>query len=561
MELTGLPEIPTTLAALAVGGSRHGDFPAFRHRGADGLGGDWHEVSYLESDELIQRTGAGLIAMGVKPGECIALFADSSTAWTVVDMAIFAAGAATVPIFSTSTAGEVDWVLRDSGARIVFVDNAAAAETVESLNLGVTVIGLYPALVEKSLADVAVDGADAGHRAELLVRARAVTPEDVASIVYTSGTTSKSKGCILTHGNLRGVYAGLLAYKMLVPGETAAVFLPQAHLFARVVVLGCYAYGCTVSYVSKDPARMLADLGEIKPQYIPAVPRIFEKLYSAIHANPNLTQEERQTMARAMTGGRVRQFSAGGAPIDLKILEFFHAAGVPVLEGFGLTEGGGVVSNSATDAYKLGTVGRALPGFQIKISEEGELLVGGVGVFKGYKNNPQATAIALRDGWLHTGDLASIDEDGYLRIIGRIKDLIITSGGKNIAPTPIEQELARHPLVSQAILVGDRRAYCTALFTLSEPAMEHYADHEAEIASVVETVNVTLPGYSKIHNWQILPEELSVAAGTLTSTQKLRRAAVLERYDAMVGAMYQDERRPLLVLQGSLNQGGAEAAS
>ncbi|NMM87564.1 hypothetical protein B2J88_24950 [Rhodococcus sp. SRB_17] len=542
-----MPDIPATLAALAVSGARHGDFPAFRHRGPDGLGGDWHDVSYLEADELIQRTGAGLVAMGIAPGDRIAIFADSQTAWTVADMAIFAAGAATVPVFSTSTAAEVDWVLRDSGTSLVFVDNTTTAEIVDSLGLGLTVIGLHPGLVAESIEDVAARGDDATHRAELLARAKAVTPNDVASVVYTSGTTSKSKGCTLTHDNLRGVYAGLLAYKMVLPGETAAVFLPQAHLFARVVVLCCYAYGSTVAYVSKDPQQMLPDLGEIKPHYIPAVPRIFEKLYSAVHADPTRSHQDRLAMTRAMLGGRVRQFSAGGAPIDLKILEFFHEAGVPVLEGFGLTEGGGVVTNSATDAFKLGSVGRALPGFEIKISREGELLVGGVGVFAGYQNNPEATAAALRDGWLHTGDLGSIDEDGYLTITGRIKDLIITSGGKNIAPTPIEHELSRHPLVSQGLVVGDRRPFCSALFTLSPAAVEHYEDPAREIEQIIETVNETLPGYSQIRKWQILPEELSIDAGTLTATQKIRRSAVLERYADLIDTMYANIGRPVEV--------------
>jgi long-chain acyl-CoA synthetase len=425
-------------------------------------------------------------------------------------------------------------------------------------------------------------------------RWRSVTPEDVCTFIYTSGTTGPPKGCVISHGNYRAMLDMINEVHVIEEEELTYLFLPLAHSFAVLVQFGSFDLGTTIAYWQRDPLKIAADLVEVRPTYFPSVPRIFEKIYAAANAKtesaggltklafdwairvgkhvrdlerqgrepgPLLRLEyqiaDRQVLSkiRGLFGGRLRLAVSGAAPINPEILRFFEAAGVLVLEGWGMTETSTAATISTPDDYKIGTIGKPFPGCEVRIADDGEILVKGPNVFQGYYKNPEATEETLVDGWLHTGDLGEIDEDGYIKITGRKKDIIITAGGKNITPANLEAEIKQHPLVSQCVVIGDRRPYLVALVTLDpEEAVSYAKQHglpedpealassekiKAEIDAHLERINRKFARVEQVKKIRILPHDLSQASGELTPTLKVKRAAVAQLHEREIDELYE----------------------
>jgi long-chain acyl-CoA synthetase len=418
-------------------------------------------------------------------------------------------------------------------------------------------------------------------------------PEDPYTFIYTSGTTGPPKGCVLTHGNYRATVDMVREIGQIRDDEVTYLFLPLAHAFALLIQLGAFDRGSTIAYFGGDVKQIVVELQEVQPTFLPAVPRIFEKIYTlahgAIEAQP---REERERTERALEigrrvrdalahgeaipeelrapfeeaeeglfknvrsifGGRVRQAVTGAAPIAPEILEFFWAAGVPVLEGYGMTETSTVSTVSTIEDHRFGTVGRALPGVQLRIAEDGEILIKGPNIFQGYHHNADASFGAVEEGWLHTGDLGALDADGYLSITGRKKDIIITAGGKNITPANLENDLKQCRWISQAVMHGDRRPYPVALITLDEEEIAPYARERGLpeepallarepairelIGAEVERVNAHYAHVEQVKRFAILPHDLSQAGGELTPTLKVKRSVVAQKYAEVLDSLY-----------------------
>jgi long-chain acyl-CoA synthetase len=429
---------------------------------------------------------------------------------------------------------------------------------------------------------------------ELEARRAAIRPQDPFTFIYTSGTTGPPKGCVLTHGNYCAIIDMISEVREITEHEVIYLYLPLAHSYALLVQLGAFSLGGTLAYYGGDTKQIVPELDEVKPTYLPSVPRVFEKIYTlahgAIEAQP---PEEQQRVAeaiklgvkvrdlinrgeqvpsevlgpfeeadeqlfknvRAIFGGRVRQATSGAAPIAREILEFFYACGVPVFEGYGMTETATAATTSTLEHHRFGTVGRALPGVELKIADDGEILVKGPNIFAGYHNQASTSFGAVENGWLHTGDLGSIDEDGYLSITGRKKDIIITAGGKNLTPANIENDLKQSRWISQAVMHGDRRPYPVALITLDEEeivpwAAEHgsadtsiaaLADDpqvHALIQAEVDRANTKLAQVEQVKKFVILDHDLSQETGELTPTLKVKRNVVNEKYAPLFDGLY-----------------------
>ncbi|MGK5631642.1 AMP-dependent synthetase/ligase, partial [Streptomyces sp. URMC 123] len=551
---------PATLAEFAEwAADRYGPLPALRFRPRDdgagtsgagtggvGTGGaaadGWAVTTYDELRERVRSIGRGLLGLGVAAGDRVAVFAETRPEWTHAQLAVFAAGAVVVPVYPTAGDEEITWVLGDSGTSVIICEDAAGAERIERLR---------PELPELRHVIVMAGGASPAdtppfspaprpllaalpERAPLdalLARAATRTADDVASIVYTSGTTGPPKGCLLSHGNINAVRDGTLDLGASGPGDAVYVYLPLAHVMAQLIVLKTLLQGATVCYFGGRVENILTELGEARPTHLPSVPRLFEKVHAMALAlaeaggdpagsggdpagsgggaeggsggrerfeaavrlgvrvaemreaghEPTGELRERWEAAektlyapvRAAFGGRLRWALTGAAPIPRATLDFLRACGIDVYEGYGMTESGGVIACTRPGAVKPGTVGRPMPGCEVRIAEDGEVLARGANVFLGYHRNEAATRAAVdSDGWLHTGDLGSFDEDGYLTISGRKKDLIITSAGKNLAPTQVEQAIQESRWISRAVMIGDRRPYPVALLTLDLEEVE-----------------------------------------------------------------------------------------
>jgi long-chain acyl-CoA synthetase len=424
-------------------------------------------------------------------------------------------------------------------------------------------------------------------------RWRSVTPDDICTFIYTSGTTGPPKGCVISHGNYRAMCDMAQQADVLEAGRTTYLFLPLAHSFALLIQLLSFDVGGVLAYWERDPLKIVPNLSEVRPHYFPSVPRIFEKIYTAATSNAEkagglkkrifwwaigvggkvrelerqgrepgwlLTRQhaiaDKQVLSkiRGLFGGRIVQAVSGAAPINPDILRFFDAAGVLVLEGWGMTETSTAATISQPSAFKFGTVGRPFDGCDVRIADDGEILVRGANIFQGYYKNEEATRETLVDGWLHTGDIGQIDADGYVSITGRKKDIIITAGGKNITPANLEAEIKQHPLVSQAVVIGDRRPYLSALVTLDpEDAVKYAEEHglptdpealasnpevRAAIEAHVEKINQKFARVEQVKRIKILPHDLSQEGGELTPTLKVKRNVVAEKYDDEIEAIY-----------------------
>jgi long-chain acyl-CoA synthetase len=571
----------------------------------------WHDVSYSQLSEIVQEIGLGLIDLGLEAGERICILANTRPEWSYADMAATSAGAVVVPIYQTNSPEECLWVLSDSDACAIVCEDAEQLEKIAAIRDQVpglrTVIVIDPledghiatgpseairALEPITLEQVRERGRSRSVE-ELDARREAVRREDPFTFIYTSGTTGPPKGCVLTHGNYRAIIDMIAEAGEIRGDETIYLYLPLAHSFALLIQLAVFDLGGTLAYFGGDTKQIVPELQEVKPTYLPSVPRVFEKIYTLAHGAIEAQGPEEQARAdaaialgikvrnlmnrgepvpaelqapfeeadeklfknvRAIFGGRVRHATSGAAPIAKEILEFFWAAGVPVLEGYGMTETATAATVSTVENHRFGTVGRALPGVEVKIADDGEILVKGPNIFNGYHNNADASFGAVNDGWLHTGDLGSLDDDGYLSITGRKKDIIITAGGKNLTPANIENDLKQCRWISQAVMHGDKRPYPVVLITLDEEEMPIFAgenDLPSDIATLaaheqvreliqaeVDRANAKYAQVEQVKKFAILDHDLSQATGELTPTLKVKRNVVNEKYAELFDALY-----------------------
>ncbi|MBT2476759.1 long-chain fatty acid--CoA ligase [Streptomyces sp. ISL-94] len=569
---------PSTLARFTQWTEeRYGPETALRFRAP---GGDWQTRTYGELGAQVRAVGRALLGLGVAAGERVAVLAETRPQWTYTHFGVLAAGAVLVPVYPTAGDEEVAWVLSDSEAVAVVCDDETQAVRVEALR------AKLPMLRAVVLMD-ALPALPPAPEAELLARAAAVTPAEDASIVYTSGTTGLPKGCRLTHGNLGAIQDATLPLIKGGPGDSTYLYLPLAHLLAQLIQFTTLLEGGELCYYGGRIEDVLAELGTVRPTHLPSVPRLFEKLHSVVLTLAEAAQGSRErfeeavrlgvlaaegrlpeslrgeyeaadkalySLVRGAFGGRLKWALTGGAPIAPATLNFLRACGISVFEGYGMTESGGVISLNHPAAVRHGTVGRPIDGCEVRIAEDGEVLARGPMVFPGYHANAAATADALDpDGWLHTGDLGELDGDGYLRITGRKKELIITSAGKNITPTEVEFAVQRSRYVSRAVLIGDRRPHPVALITLDAEEITAWAGREgldpgpvpaahpavrALIEEAVAQANATVSRAARIRAFHILPEDFTIDAGTLTPTLKLRRTAVAQRYAREIEDLY-----------------------
>ncbi len=589
------PTTARTVAELAQrSAERYADRPAVHFK----RDGEWRELSYAEFGGIVQELALGLVDLGIEPGERVCLLANTRPEWSFVSFAISAAGGVVVPIYPTNSPEECEWVAGNSGAKAVVVEDAGQLAKIEHVRERLPelehTIGIQAGIAPVDLEELRARGRDRGDRTELKRRQQAVQEEDAWTIIYTSGTTGPPKGCLLTHRNAVSVGAMVEQLGFVKSDDVSYLYLPLAHVFALTTVLGSVDQGTAVVYFGGDTKNVIPELRETAPTYIPSVPRIFEKLYAIATAKlEQISEEQREQFQQAVKlgvevrlrqrrgeevpvemqrafeqadtqlfkgvrelfGARARQAVTGAAPIAPEILEFFYAAGIPVLEGWGMTETTAVGTVNTLDDLKFGTVGRPMPGVEIRIApEDGEILLRGPNVFREYWRNPEATAETLVDGWLRTGDVGDLDEDGFLKITGRKKDIIITAGGKNLTPANLENDLKQSRFISQAVMHGDRRPFPVALITLDEEEIRPWArergksedvatlagdgDVQALIQAELDRANTKYAQVEQIKKFTILERDLTPETGELTPTLKVKRAVINERYAEAFEALY-----------------------
>jgi long-chain acyl-CoA synthetase len=587
----------------------HGENTAIRYK----RDGAWHDVSYSKLAEIVQEIGLGLIDAGLEPGERICILGNTRPEWSYADMGATSAGATVVPIYQTNSPEECLWVISDSDACAIVCEDAEQLEKIAAIREQVpnlrTIIVIDPpedgsiaggpSEAVQALNAIPLDEVRERGRSrnveELEARRSAVRLEDPFTFIYTSGTTGPPKGCVLTHGNYRAIIDMVGEAGEIQGDEVIYLYLPLAHSFALLIQLAVFDLGGTLAYFGGDTKQIIGELQEVKPTYLPSVPRVFEKIYTLAQAAIQAKSPEEQAQARAaielgvkvrdminngeevpdelrkpfeaadeelyknvraIFGGNVRHATSGAAPIAKEILEFFWACGVPVLEGYGMTETATAATTSTVENHRFGTVGRALPGVELKIAEDGEILVKGPNIFDGYHNRADASFGAVENGWLHTGDLGSIDDDGYLSITGRKKDIIITAGGKNLTPANIENDLKQCRWISQAVMHGDQRPYPVVLITLDEEEIPQLAAQvglpsdcdvataagAAEVRELIQTevdrANTKYAQVEQVKKFAILDHDLSQATGELTPTLKVKRNIVNEKYAELFDALY-----------------------
>jgi long-chain acyl-CoA synthetase len=583
------------LLTLAV--EKHSAGSALRYK--DQAKGAWVDVSYNELGEIVREFSLGLQDLGIEARDKVAILSNTRPEWTYSDFAVLCAGGTVVPIYQTNSPEECQYVLEHSESRAVVIEDAQQMEKIRKIR------GQLPRL-EHVISMEPLEGDDVISMAALRERGRArpaadfdariagVQPSDVATYIYTSGTTGPPKGCIIDHANWRFMLDAAEEDGVLVENEVVYLFLPLAHAFARLIQLLSTDVGGTIVYWEKDPNKIVPNLVEVRPTYFPSVPRMFEKIYAtaigavdkaspikkaifhwAIRIGRKVRELEQQgkkpgpllsrqyafadkqvlSKVRGLFGGRIKQCVTGAAPISQEILEFFWACGVPVMEGYGMTETSTGFTINRVEDHRFGSVGKAFRGCEIKIAEDGEVLLKGPNIFRGYYKNEEATRDTVKDGWLHTGDLGRLDADGFLFITGRKKDIIITAGGKNITPANLENGLKQNQYISQAVVYGDRRPYLTAIITLDPEAIAAYAtDHNLGTTDVAELskrpeirglvqkaldeVNEKVARVEQVKKFEILPHDLTQETGELTPTLKVKRNVVYEKYSDDFNRLY-----------------------
>ena len=578
---------------LPLAAQTYGDAPAVRYKDGE----QWVDRSFSEVLEIVRPLALGLAELGVQKGDRVSILGNTRPEWTYFDFAALSIGATVVPIYQTNSPEECRYVLENSDAKVVVVEDDEQLEKIRKvrdqlpqLEQVVRMTGSSEDTI--SMEELAAKGSG-GDDARWESLWSAVTPADICTFIYTSGTTGPPKGCIISHGNYRSMLDMVQETSVIEGEDVTYLYLPLAHSFALLIQLGSFDLGATIAYWECDPLKILPNLAELKPTYFPSVPRIFEKIYTAANSGmekegglkktifhwaigvgakmreversgrkPGFLLKRKYAFAdekvlskiRNLFGGKLRLAVSGAAPISPEILRFFDAAGVLVLEGWGMTETSTAATISSPDDFKVGTIGKPFPGCEVRIADDGEILVKGPNVFQGYHKNEEATRETIVDGWLHTGDIGEIDSEGFIKITGRKKDIIITAGGKNITPANLEADIKQHPLVSQCVVVGDRRPYLVALVTLDpEDALAYAKEHglpedpaqlaangevKASIEAHVEEINKNYARVEQVKKITILPADLSQESGELTPTLKVKRAVVASKHEDSIEALY-----------------------
>ncbi|MET9328679.1 long-chain fatty acid--CoA ligase [Tsukamurella sp. NPDC003166] len=552
-------------------------------------GSGWSPVTAQQFNDQLTAVGKGLMARGIETGTRIAIMSPTRYEWALLDYANWSVGGSTVAVYESNSAAQVEHILSDSGSIALITDTRATADRIAA---GVPA-GVQVWVIEEGLVDaLTADGAAVTDEA-YLARATAVESTAEATLVYTSGTTGKPKGVVLTHDNLLSEYDGIHQglSEMTKPGDSTVMFLPLAHIFARAISVAAVQHGIRVAHTA-DLSNITGLFGELKPSYILSVPRVFEKVYNTMSSKaeeggkgtifnaavetsieyskaleaggPGLVLKLKHALfdklvyskLREALGGNCTCAVSGGAPLGARLGHFFRGAGVTVYEGYGLSETSAAITCNSPSEQRVGTVGRPIPGQEVAIADDGEILLRGPVVFGGYWGLPEATADALQDGWFHTGDLGSLDADGYLSITGRKKEILVTAAGKNIAPAQTEDALRQHPLVSQAMLLGDKQPFVAALITLDAEALPGWlsahglpADTsiedavandalKAEIRSAVNTANSLVSKAEQVKEWRLLTSDFSIEGGELTPTLKVKRNVVMDLRAADIADIY-----------------------
>ncbi len=560
----------------------------------------WVPISSTEIYRGVVGVARALASWGVRKGDRVAILSENRPEWTITDFAALALGAVTVPVYATQTADQTAFLLNDAGARVIAVSTKTQLEKILTIQRHTPVERI---IVMDTVLDAVTDAV--GERVvpmpeltlqgpvapdpEFDARARSIRPDDLATIIYTSGTTGTSKGAMLTHGNMASnIACSMEAFGFGTKDEVSVSFLPLSHVTARHVDFALLYRGVVLAYCP-DIARLAQALAEVQPNIFIGVPRIYEKLRQQVilkavgfpkavvyrwalsvgraHRDETVAGTPPTALSwkiadrlvfskvRAGMGGKADEFISGGAPLGRELAEWYADIGIPIHEGYGLTETSPVIAVNTPTANKLGTVGKPLANVEVKIADDGEVLARGPSIFKGYWNRPEETQAAFVDGWFKTGDIGDLDSDGYLSITDRKKDLIKTSGGKFIAPQPIENSLKLNPLIGTAVVFGDRRKFPAVLISPNFPALEDwarenqidFASREALVANagvqalyegIIDELNQNLARFEKLKRVLVVPEEFSAADGTLTHTMKVRRRGIEDRYRALIDEMY-----------------------
>ena len=555
------------------------------------LGDGWQPLTARHVEEEIRATAKGLVAAGIQIGDRVAIMARTCYEWTILDFAIWYAGGCTVPIYETSSAEQVDWILNDSGSVALIVETPSHKELVTS------VLPHHTKHVWVMTDDVLAILRSAGSNIsddEIERRRTALVPSTLATLIYTSGTTGRPKGVQLSHSNFLSECGNVVegaSDLFLKPGGSTLLFLPVAHVFGRMVQIGAIRAGLHLAHCSDPVGRLQPDLASFKPTFVLAVPRIFEKIYNGAEAkaeaagkgkifraaadvaiayseamdkrgfNPILTLKHSifdklvYAKIRAAMGGSVDAAISGGAPLGARLGHFYRGAGITVLEGYGLTETTAGTTLNLTNALRVGSVGRPIPGNSVKIAEDGEVLISGPIVMRGYWQNDEANKETFDGQWFKTGDLGRLDDEGYLYITGRKKELIVTAGGKNVAPAVLEDRLRAHPLVSQCMVVGDNQPFIASLITVDQDMLKGWISSNGKTGATIETLvndpdliaviqtavddaNKAVSKAESIRKFTILPKDFTIAGGQLTAKLSLKRHVIAEQYSAEISALF-----------------------
>ncbi len=556
------------------------------------LGDGWQSVTAREVDEEVRATAKGLIAAGIQIGDRVAIMARTRYEWTILDFAIWYAGAVVVPIYDTSSAEQIDWILNDSSTVGIIVETPALRELVQ------TVQPAHTKHVWVMTEDVLTVLRNAGAQVsddEIERRRAALGPDTLATLIYTSGTTGKPKGVSLTHGNFLAECGNVVqgaSDLFLKPGGSTLLFLPVAHVFGRMVQIGAINSGLHLAHCSDPVGRLPIDLASFKPTFVLAVPRIFEKIYNGAEARAEAAGKGKifrkaadvaiaysealdkkrispvlklkhglfdklvYSKIRAGMGGRVEAAISGGAPLGVRLGHFYRGAGVTILEGYGLTETTAGATLNLTGAHRVGSVGRPIPGTSIKIAEDGEVLIRGAIVMRGYWQNDAANGEVFdSDGWFKSGDLGKLDDEGFLYIVGRKKEIIVTAGGKNVAPAVLEDRLRAHPLVSQCLVVGDNQPFIAALVTIDQDALKGWVTNHkkdgasmadlandpdliAVIQTAVDDANKAVSKAESIRKFTILTTDFTIAGGHLTQKLSIKRHVVAKEFAKEIDQLF-----------------------
>jgi long-chain acyl-CoA synthetase len=599
-ELTrgGAPRAKSLVELFETMAARRGDRPAARQK----RDGRWVDTSWAELARRARLVADGLAAMGVARGDRVAIIGETTAEWILADLGVMGAAAVSVPVYQSNKAHEVQYILENAGAKLVFCDTEAQVAKVREVRSSLPALegiirftGAPRDGFERTLADVEQLGAGfrASHEGAHAERLAGLALGDPASFLYTSGTTGNPKGVVLTHGNWVYEAQAVAELGVINSDDLVLIFLPMAHSFAKVIEAVWFQVGCVAACVESID-KIVDNAAEVRPTVMPSVPRIFEKAYNAVVskglATPGVkgklfkwamesldayvaAREQGRddgggvglAVARRLVfpklgaalserfGGRMRLFVSGGAPLSIKIAWFFKLVGFEILEGYGLTETAAATFVNRPGKVRIGTVGQPVPGTEVRIAEDGEILVRGGGVMKEYYRSPEATAEVMRDGWFCTGDIGELDREGCLRITDRKKDIIVTAGGKNVAPQNLENDLKTEPLISQVMVHGDRRKFLSALVTLNEENVRKWAAESgvalsgppsqdarvvARIQEAIDALNARQASYSTIKKFAVLPHDFTQDAGELTPTLKVKRKYCTQKYRSILDAFY-----------------------